>query len=316
MTTMMLRGGTLITQTNRGKVIGDVLIEDGVIAAVGEHLPPLPLPMEEMDVSGLTVLPGLIDLHVHQADEEEEDLARQALKEGVATLALFRGRGGCTLFRSGEAEEDRLLRMDLDALTDETLRQRLEYAEESRLRPICEVTRLAQGERILSAVRDTGVPAILIHLTRCGSLAEEIAALNCPAVLGSACIPGEESPFSLAVRLDELGALVALTCDYPLARMAHLPLCASLCERAGMLDPLRTITRNAADILGLTDAGRIQPGMRGDLALYDGDPLRLATDLVGTVSGGVYRGKQRQRRMGGQNMELAKKSCAFWAVTE
>jgi imidazolonepropionase-like amidohydrolase len=40
------------------------------------------------------------------------------------------------------------------------------------------------------------------------------------------------------------------------------------------LEAIRAATSNGADLLGFTDAGRLAPGMRADLLLVDGDPVR------------------------------------------
>lgn len=82
------------------------------------------------------------------------------------------------------------------------------------------------------------------------------------------------------------GVLVALTADYPATRPHHLPICAGLCVRAGMpaADAFRAVTADAARLLGLHNVcGALRPGLRADLTLYDGDPLRLASALRGRL---------------------------------
>jgi imidazolonepropionase-like amidohydrolase len=60
-----------------------VLIEDGVIARIGGAAMKAP-GAEVIDGRGLTLLPGLIDAHVHAA-EDIEGIGRQALRLGVTT---------------------------------------------------------------------------------------------------------------------------------------------------------------------------------------------------------------------------------------
>jgi imidazolonepropionase-like amidohydrolase len=59
----VIRNGVVHTQTEQGTVEGDVLIEDGEIAAVGDV--DAPADAEELDVDGANVTPGLIDAHSH-----------------------------------------------------------------------------------------------------------------------------------------------------------------------------------------------------------------------------------------------------------
>lgn len=49
---------------------------------------------------------------------------------------------------------------------------------------------------------------------------------------------------------------------------------------------LASITRNAAQILGLENVGTIEPGMAADLALFDGDPFEYTTHVCSVLSGG------------------------------
>jgi allantoinase len=60
MTDIVIRGGTLVTGT--GAEPCDLAIEDGVIAAIA---PELPGGREEIDARQWTVLPGVLDVHVH-----------------------------------------------------------------------------------------------------------------------------------------------------------------------------------------------------------------------------------------------------------
>ncbi|WP_169975627.1 amidohydrolase family protein [Tautonia rosea] len=57
---MALVGGRLLTQTESGAIEGTILVRDGRIEAVGEGVE-IPEGAERIDVSGLTVTPGLID---------------------------------------------------------------------------------------------------------------------------------------------------------------------------------------------------------------------------------------------------------------
>jgi 5-methylthioadenosine/S-adenosylhomocysteine deaminase len=65
MSATLLKGGQIVSMDETvGELVGDVLIEDGRIAAVGPALD-VPAGAETVDVSGSIVLPGLIDAHIH-----------------------------------------------------------------------------------------------------------------------------------------------------------------------------------------------------------------------------------------------------------
>src|SRR5579863_7527984 len=67
----------------------DIGITDGVIAGIG---PDLGAAKREIDAAGLTVLPGLIDIHLHFNEPGRTEW------EGAATGSRALAAGGCTLF--------------------------------------------------------------------------------------------------------------------------------------------------------------------------------------------------------------------------
>ena len=87
MTDVVIRGGTLVTSAGRQRA--DVAIEDGAIVAIG---PELPHGREEIDATGLLVLPGVIDVHLHFNEPGRTEW------EGAATGSRALAAGGGTLF--------------------------------------------------------------------------------------------------------------------------------------------------------------------------------------------------------------------------
>lgn len=61
---LLLQGGHVIDAKNHISAIRDVAIRDGRVAAVAEHINPASA-LKTVDVKGLYVTPGLVDIHVH-----------------------------------------------------------------------------------------------------------------------------------------------------------------------------------------------------------------------------------------------------------
>ena len=61
---LLLRGGHVLDDKNHIDGVMDVAIKDGKIAKVAAHIAPTSA-LKTVDVKGLYVTPGLIDIHVH-----------------------------------------------------------------------------------------------------------------------------------------------------------------------------------------------------------------------------------------------------------
>jgi allantoinase len=84
---LIIRGGHVVTPS--GVSLADVALSDGVISAVGANLSSAP---EEIDATGLHVLPGGIDAHVHFDEPGHTDW--ETIASGTAALAA----GGYSAF--------------------------------------------------------------------------------------------------------------------------------------------------------------------------------------------------------------------------
>ncbi len=87
MSDLAIRGGSIVTA--QGIIEADIAIEDEHIAAVASDLP---AGKHEIDAAGLTILPGLIDIHLHFNDPGRTDW------EGARTGSRALAAGGGTLF--------------------------------------------------------------------------------------------------------------------------------------------------------------------------------------------------------------------------
>ena len=84
---MIVRGGSVVTPG--GVVAADIAVEDGRIREIA---PDLPADGSEIDARGLTVLPGVIDVHVHFNEPGRVEW------EGAATGSRALAAGGGTMF--------------------------------------------------------------------------------------------------------------------------------------------------------------------------------------------------------------------------
>lgn len=87
----LIRGGTVCLPDGMKK--SEVLVENGRITAVGEKLPVSGA--EEMDASGLLVMPGFVDIHTHGAVGVDMNGAD---REGLTKVSAFFASQGVTGF--------------------------------------------------------------------------------------------------------------------------------------------------------------------------------------------------------------------------
>lgn len=81
MTKTLIRRGRLIDPANGQDFIGDLLIEDGVIADLAANLPPMEN-CRQIEADGLIVAPGLVDIHCHL--REPGFPRKETIKTGTA----------------------------------------------------------------------------------------------------------------------------------------------------------------------------------------------------------------------------------------
>jgi len=89
---LVLKGGRIIDPSQQLDIVGDVVVVDGRIEAAGVGLAEAADGARIIDVSGLVIAPGLVDMHVHLRDpglEAKEDIAsgtRAAAAGGYTTV--------------------------------------------------------------------------------------------------------------------------------------------------------------------------------------------------------------------------------------
>ena len=111
---LLLRGGHVLDDKNHIDGVMDVAIKDGKIAKVAAHIPPTSA-LKTVDVKGLYVTPGLIDIHVHvyagtgERGSYAGDLSVPpdgfTFRVGVTTVV----DAGCSGWRNFEDFKDRII---------------------------------------------------------------------------------------------------------------------------------------------------------------------------------------------------------------
>jgi len=91
---MLIRNGTIVDGTGGPRYRADVLVDAGIIAAIGRNL--AADGREVIDASGLVVAPGFIDTHSHSDLKVLEDpLLAPKIRQGITTEVL--GQDGVSL---------------------------------------------------------------------------------------------------------------------------------------------------------------------------------------------------------------------------
>jgi len=84
---LLLRDGVIYDGSGQAPFRGDVAIQDGRIIAVGK-IAGLPSPKKVINLNGLAVAPGFIDVHTHAENIVYHPKAENFLRMGVTTLVL------------------------------------------------------------------------------------------------------------------------------------------------------------------------------------------------------------------------------------
>jgi len=135
---LLIRGGRVVDPAQHLDAIRDVLVRDGLIAAIGEHLEATGVDVEVYDATGAVVAPGFIDMHVHLREPG------QTHKETIATGSAAAVAGGFTAVACMPNTEPAL---DSPALIAEVLRLAT-AAGLARIYPIAALTRGRAGNEL------------------------------------------------------------------------------------------------------------------------------------------------------------------------
>ncbi len=165
-----------------------------------------------------------------------------------------------------------------------------------------------RADDIFTAIRianEFGLGLTLDHCTEGHLIADAIAESKYPAIVGPSLASRSKDEVSLSDfktpgKLQKAGVLVALTTDHPVSRIQYLPLCAALAVKEGMSEwgALRAITIDAARICRVDHRlGSLTEGKDADIAIFDGDPLQIASSVRYTIVNGQIAWQSKELRL-------------------
>ena len=175
---MLIKNGFLINPHTNTSEFADIRVENGIIREIGQLKP---LGQEEvLDISGLTIAPGLIDTHIHFRDPGF------TYKEDLHTGSLAAAKGGFTsvicMANTNPVVDS------VDTLTDILERAK---AENIRIYQTCSITKGLQGKEMndLDALAkagacgftDDGIP--IMDASLCYKAMRKAAELDLPVSL-------------------------------------------------------------------------------------------------------------------------------------
>ena len=134
---LLIKGGRLIDPSQGIDGIYDLLIENGAVSSIAQHID-TPEHAEVIDAAGMVVSPGFIDVHCHLREPGFED------KETIATGTMAAAHGGfttvCAMPNTNPA-------MDTRATVEYVLRKARDEAA-VRVLPIGSITKQSKGKEL------------------------------------------------------------------------------------------------------------------------------------------------------------------------
>jgi dihydroorotase len=150
MSTILVKKGHVIDPTTKMNGRFDILIENGKITRIGKRLNIKA--KKVFDASGLTVVPGLIDMHVHVREPGRED------KETIETVSAAAAAGGFTTIMA--MPNTRPVADDQTVI--EYIKRKAAEVSQVTILPIGTITKSMDGEGLaeMSDMKKSGAVAI------------------------------------------------------------------------------------------------------------------------------------------------------------
>jgi len=171
---LLLRGGRVVDPAQNLDALRDVLLRDGRVAAIGEHL--AAEGADVLDATNAVVAPGFIDMHVHLREPG------QTHKETIASGSAAAVAGGFTAVACMPNTEPAI---DSPALVAEVLRL-ARAANLARVYPIAAITRARAGKEL--------APYWRLHDAGAVAFSDDGFAVANPRVLRQAALYARDVP--------------------------------------------------------------------------------------------------------------------------
>ena len=163
---MLLKNARIINPKTNFDSISDIRIENGIITEISEHITALNNE-EIIDLSGLSITPGLVDVHCHL--REPGFNAKETIKTGIMSAIQGGYTGICPMANTNPVNDNLMTLSYMFAKAKEV--------SEIGFYPICAVTKELNGQNIVNvselldggaiAFSDDGKPIEDLNLLRC-----------------------------------------------------------------------------------------------------------------------------------------------------
>ncbi|NDC24863.1 MAG: dihydroorotase [Proteobacteria bacterium] len=150
---LLIKNGRVIDPSQNLDAITDILVRDGKIVAIGKAIPVRPdEPLESLDVSGLVVTPGWIDIHTHL--REPGGTHKETIETGTRSAAA----GGFTSIACMANTQP----VNDSSYITTYIRQKVSSDSPVNVFPIGAVTKGLKGEELaeIGSMREAGIVAI------------------------------------------------------------------------------------------------------------------------------------------------------------
>jgi dihydroorotase len=293
---LLLKGGRVVDPARRYDKAADVLLADGRVAQVGARLPAKDA--EVVDVTGLVVCPGFIDIHTHLREPGRED------KETIASGTRAAAAGGFTAVCAMPNTDP----VNDNAGITRSILEKARLEGTVRVYPIGAITRGSLGQELAEygdlreagcvAVSDDGKPVASARMMRRAleyARAFDLTVIDhCeePTLSENACM--NEGPVATLLGLRGVpaaGEAMVVARDVLLAELtqgklhvAHLSATASVeAVRRGKARGVRVTAEATPHHLLLTDAAVRDSGY--DTSTKMNPPLRSEADRRAVIEG-------------------------------